>query len=71
MDRQGEGIWRVELKNPKKYQGAIPLDAELKLTEAKDNHTETKTLQDYLEFCIQYLEGNSGYNSRYAFSGAN
>ena len=40
----GEGIWRVELKNPKKYQGAIPLDAELKLTEAKDNHAETKTL---------------------------
>ena len=43
----GEGIWRVELKNPKKYQGAIPLDAELKLTEAKDNHTETKILQDF------------------------
>lgn len=36
------------------------MDAELKLTEAKDNHTETKILQDFLEFCIQYLEGNSG-----------
>ena len=36
------------------------MDAELKLTEAKDNHTETKTLQDFLEFCIQYLEGNRG-----------
>ena len=36
------------------------MNAELKLTEAKDNHTETKTLQDFLEFCIQYLEGNSG-----------
>jgi glutathione synthase/RimK-type ligase-like ATP-grasp enzyme len=56
----GEGIWRVELLNPEQYKNIIPLNAELKLTEAKDNHTETKTLQDFLEFCIQYLEGNSG-----------
>ncbi len=56
----GEGIWRVELINPEQYKSAIPLDAQLKLTEAKDNHTETRTLQDFLEFCIRYLEGNSG-----------
>jgi hypothetical protein len=48
------------LINPEQYKSAIPLDAQLKLTEAKDNHTETRTLQDFLEFCIRYLEGNSG-----------
>jgi len=56
----GEGIWRVEVKNRKKYNGNIPLDATLKLTEARDNHTEEKTLQEFLEFCIQYLEGTNG-----------
>ncbi len=56
----GEGIWRVEVLNAEKYKGKIPLDAKLKLTEAKDNHTEEKTLQDFLEFCIQYLEGQNG-----------
>lgn len=56
----GEGIWRVEVLHREKYNSSIPLDAKLKLTEAKDNHTEEKTLQDFLEFCIQYLEGNNG-----------
>ncbi len=57
----GEGIWRVEVLNPEKYKGKkIPLDAKLKLTEAKDNHTEEKTLQEFMEFCIQYLEGSNG-----------
>ncbi len=56
----GEGIWRVEVIGAHKYESNIPLDAELKLTEAKDNHTERKTLQEFLEFCIQYLEGPNG-----------
>jgi glutathione synthase/RimK-type ligase-like ATP-grasp enzyme len=56
----GEGIWRVEVLDADKYAGAIPLKAKLKLTEAKDNHTEEKTLQEFLEFCIQYLEGENG-----------
>lgn len=56
----GEGIWRVEVLDDKKYKGKVPLDAKLKLTEAKDNHTEEKTLQEFLEFCIQYLEGQNG-----------
>ena len=56
----GEGIWRVELLHPEKYKNDIPLDAHLKLTEAKDNHTEEKTLQEFLEFCIKYLEGPNG-----------
>lgn len=56
----GEGIWRVEVIDADKYKKQIPLDAKLKLTEAKDNHTEERTLQDFLEFCIQYLEGPNG-----------
>ncbi len=56
----GEGIWRVEVLNADRYKGKIPLDAKLKLTEAKDNHTEERTLQDFLEFCIPYLEGLGG-----------
>ncbi|WP_196887188.1 Cj0069 family protein [Aureivirga sp. CE67] len=56
----GEGIWRVEVVDKDKYKDEIPLDAELKLTEAKDNHTEHKSLQEFLEFCIQYLEGENG-----------
>lgn len=56
----GEGIWRVEVKNNHNHKDKIPLDAMLKLTEAKDNHTEEKTLQEFLEFCIQYLEGKNG-----------
>ena len=56
----GEGIWRVEVLESEKYKGTIPLEAKLKLTEAKDNHTEEKTLQEFLEFCIQYLEGENG-----------
>ena len=56
----GEGIWRVEVIDFDKYKGKIPLDAKLKLTEARDNHTEEKTLQEFLEFCIKYLEGDNG-----------
>lgn len=56
----GEGIWRVELLTPEKFNGKIPMDAKLKLTEAKDNHTEEKSIQEFLEFCIQYLEGSNG-----------
>ena len=56
----GEGIWRVEVINPEKYKEEIPLNARLKLTEARDNHTEEKSLQEFMEFCIKYLEGPNG-----------
>ena len=58
----GEGIWRVEVKDAKKYKDmqSIPLDAKLKLTEARDNHVEEKTLGDFLTFCAQYLQGHGG-----------
>lgn len=58
----GEGIWRVQLKEPKKYKDVaeIPEDAVLRLTEARDNHVEEKTMGEFIEFCYQYLEGDSG-----------
>ena len=56
----GEGIWRVEVVDADKYKNEIPFDAMLKLTEARDNHVEEKTLQEFLEFCIKYLEGDNG-----------
>lgn len=56
----GEGIWRVEVLDSDKYKNKIPFDAKLKLTEARDNHTEEKTLQEFLEYCIKYLEGDNG-----------
>lgn len=56
----GEGIWRVEVLDADKIKGKVPLNAKLKLTEARDNHTEEKTLQEFLEYCIKYLEGDNG-----------
>ncbi len=56
----GEGIWRVEVMDHINGATSVPLDTKLKLTEAKDNHTEEKTLQEFLEFCIPYLEGSNG-----------
>ncbi len=57
----GEGIWKVEVVNKSKItNNEVDLDAIVKLTEARDNHSEEKTLQEFLEFCIQYLEGPNG-----------
>ena len=57
----GEGIWRVEVLNAgDKSNGAVSLDSIVKLTEAKDNHTEEKTLEEFIDFCVQYLEGDNG-----------
>lgn len=57
----GEGIWRVELiedNNPSK--DIVSLDAKIKCTEAKDNHTEVHTLNDFIDFCVPYLDGEAG-----------
>ncbi len=55
----GEGIWRVEVLSD--YKGkTVPLDAKVKCTEAKDNHVEEWTLGEFIDFCIQYLDGPSG-----------
>lgn len=56
----GDGIWRVEVVDKKKNNGEINLDTIVKLTEAKDNHTEEKPLGEFIDFCVQYLEGESG-----------
>lgn len=57
----GEGIWRVELLDEDKIvDGVAKFSAQVKLTEAKDNHTEVQTLGEFLDFCSQYLEGNNG-----------
>lgn len=57
----GEGIWRVELLEKKPQKGkAASFDATVKCTEAKDNHVETMTLGEFIDFCVQYFEGEGG-----------
>lgn len=57
----GEGVWRVELLEPDKVKSkAASLKANIKITEAKDNHTEHTTLGKFLDFCNIYLEGRNG-----------
>jgi len=61
---QGQGIWIVKAKDGNycsKYgESIIPLDAELVLIEAWDNHTEYHTVQEFLEFCIHGRTNYSG-----------
>ena len=62
----GEGIWRVEVAadgnpdSPVIVDGEISLEAQVKCTEAKDNHVEHYQLGDFIDFCVQYLEGEGG-----------
>lgn len=57
----GEGIWRVSVQERiNDEEGAIGLDSVLKLTEAKDNHVEIKTLGEFIDFCVPYLDGPTG-----------
>lgn len=57
----GEGIWKVELvEEPATPVKTIPLKAMVKCTEAKDNHVEHKTLGQFIDFCVQYLDGVNG-----------
>lgn len=56
----GEGIWRVDIDD-ENYKGGVPkAKTRLKLQEAKDNHIEYKTLVEFTDFCVQYLEGDNG-----------
>ncbi|MGN7611826.1 Cj0069 family protein [Magnetococcales bacterium HHB-1] len=55
----GEGIWRVRWEDA--VEGKIPgPDAKLHCVEAVDNHVEKRTLEDFMNFCQQYLEGEGG-----------
>ncbi len=58
----GEGIWRVEVVDERPYSPgeALPLDTQLKCTEAVDNHVEINALGDFMEFCAQYIVGENG-----------
>ena len=38
----------------------VPLDAQIKCTEAKDNHVEYWQLGDFMTFCEQYITGTNG-----------
>lgn len=55
----GEGIWRVSVEGD--FSGDIvPLNAKIKCTEAKDNHTERRELGEFMDFCEQYIIGDNG-----------
>ena len=57
----GEGIWRVQLVDAlTEGETAVPLDAQVKCTEAKDNHVEYHTLANFMTFCEQYIVGANG-----------
>jgi hypothetical protein len=59
----GSGIWRVQLadSNLEVTPGtALPLDTELKCTEAVDNHVEYNKLEDFMKFCEKYIVGKNG-----------
>ncbi|TQR39727.1 hypothetical protein C7Y47_01465 [Lysinibacillus sphaericus] len=57
----GEGIWRVKLVE-RLAEGIteVPLDAEIKCTEARDNHVEYWKLSDFMTFCERYITGPNG-----------
>lgn len=58
----GEGIWRVEVVDERPYEAGdtLPLDTQLKCTEAVDNHVEMRRLDEFMEFCTQYITGANG-----------
>ncbi|MFJ7951859.1 Cj0069 family protein [Lysinibacillus sp. NPDC096418] len=57
----GEGIWRVKLVEPlAEGVNEVPLDAQIKCTEAKDNHVEYWKLGEFMSFCEQYITGTNG-----------
>lgn len=61
----GSGIWRVQIED-KELAASItpgtplPLDTELKCTEAVDNHTEIRQLGEFMDFCDRYIIGDNG-----------
>ncbi|CAE7764386.1 unnamed protein product [Symbiodinium sp. KB8] len=62
---KGEGIWWVSLdysqRNAITRGGAPSDDTLVYVTEAKDNHVEVLTLREFMAFCEQYLEGDTGF----------
>lgn len=57
----GEGIWRVQLVDALEAgEINVPLTAQVKCTEAKDNHVEYHALGAFMTFCEQYIIGANG-----------
>lgn len=61
----GSGIWRVQLVDKELAKSVepgteLPVDTQVKCTEAVDNHTEVHTLGDFMDFCDQYIVGDNG-----------
>ncbi|KAA6234552.1 Cj0069 family protein [Campylobacter sp. LR264d] len=58
----GEGIWRVRLEKSSEYNKveSLDLDTNIICTEAKDNHSETRQLGEFMDFCEQYIVGDNG-----------
>lgn len=62
---QGEGIWICKLKDENAYnkrygESTAPLDTDLILVEANDNHVEHHTVGEFLEWCINGRTEQSG-----------
>lgn len=58
----GSGIWLVEVIDERKFELGTPIpgDAKVKCTEALDNHVEEHTLDEFMAYCDQYLDGEAG-----------
>ncbi len=58
----GAGIWRVVLADEREFVPGepLPLDTQIKCTEAVDNHVEMHQLDEFMTFCTQYIVGENG-----------
>ena len=58
----GEGIWRVQVEDERTFEKGKPLppDTRIKCTEAVDNHVEHHRLDEFMDFCEQYIIGENG-----------
>ena len=58
----GTGIWRVSVEDDRTFEQGEPLpsDTKIKCTEAVDNHVEHHSLEDFMNFCEQYIVGENG-----------
>ena len=62
---QGEGIWICKLQDESKYcqnfgDAIVDLDTPIVLMEAFDNHVETHTVAEFIEFCLNGRNELSG-----------
>lgn len=61
----GAGIWRVRIDDDAVRTSvvpgeALPADTVLRCTEAVDNHTELRRLDEFMDFCDRYIDGDNG-----------